>query len=409
MRILMANTLYEPFAQGGAERSVKITAEALHDAGHDVAVVSVYGGCEPRTEVRSGVRVHYVPSRNLFFPYQKLVAAWTQKVLAKVVWHTLNTFNPFMIGPLASVLAHEQPDVLHSNNVSGLSTALWWVAHRQGIPIVHTIRDYYLLCHRAQMFNAGTNCSGVCTHCKPFKSARVWATKYVTGVVGISQFVLDRHRTYGAFGAASFSRVIPNPYPSAQIAPPEEPAEQDSQRSLRIGFLGRLAPAKGIDVLLQATRNLSATGWEVHVGGTGDEAFVRDLKREHADPRIRFHGYVAPASFLPSLDVLVVPSLWHEPLGRVVFEAFAHGVPVIGARRGGIAELIDEGHTGWLFDPDAPGDLTDRLQHCMRHRDAVRAMRPKARKAAERFQTERIAQRYVQAYEDAQRNPVPAG
>jgi glycosyltransferase involved in cell wall biosynthesis len=68
--------------------------------------------------------------------------------------------------------------------------------------------------------------------------------------------------------------------------------------------------------------------------------------------RVRFLGHVKPQEFFSEIDVLVVPSLWNEPMGRVVVEAYGMGVPVLGARRGGIPELIDDGVTGLLFEPE---------------------------------------------------------
>ncbi len=56
-----------------------------------------------------------------------------------------------------------------------------------------------------------------------------------------------------------------------------------------------------------------------------------------------------------------MPSLWHEPLARVIFESFAHGVPVLASARGGSPELVVPGRTGWLFDPAEEGALTRAL------------------------------------------------
>src|SRR6185369_2491449 len=75
---------------------------------------------------------------------------------------------------------------------------------------------------------------------------------------------------------------------------------------------------------------------------------------------VRFEGRFAPgdaARVYGAIDLLVVPSLWLENSPLVIHEAFQSGVPVVGARIGGIADLIDEGRTGLLYDPASPIEL----------------------------------------------------
>jgi glycosyltransferase involved in cell wall biosynthesis len=90
---------------------------------------------------------------------------------------------------------------------------------------------------------------------------------------------------------------------------------------------------------------------------------------KHMDQRVRFVGRVEPRDFYPQVDTVVVPSLWNEPLGMVVAEAFAFGKPVIGSRRGGIPEMIRDGENGLLFEPDEPGELIRCLRRI--HNDAA--------------------------------------
>ncbi|MBU2818033.1 glycosyltransferase family 4 protein, partial [Acidithiobacillus ferrooxidans] len=61
------------------------------------------------------------------------------------------------------------------------------------------------------------------------------------------------------------------------------------------------------------------------------------------------------------VDIVVVPSLWQEPLGLVVAEALAFGKPVIASKRGGIPEMIKDGENGLLFEPNRPEDLQESL------------------------------------------------
>jgi glycosyltransferase involved in cell wall biosynthesis len=145
---------------------------------------------------------------------------------------------------------------------------------------------------------------------------------------------------------------------------------------VRLGYLGRLDPLKGIDVLLDTLiGKLGGRSWTLVLGGRGDAAYEAQLRSRHADPRITYLGFVPPSELLSRVDVLVVPSLFDEPLARVLIEACAHGVAVIGARRGGIPEVIEPGKTGLVFDPDDPEGLAQAIVSMLDDRDQAEAMK----------------------------------
>jgi glycosyltransferase involved in cell wall biosynthesis len=119
---------------------------------------------------------------------------------------------------------------------------------------------------------------------------------------------------------------------------------------LVFGYLGRIVPEKGVHVLIDA---LSATGsnWKLNVAGAGPEDYLIDLKRRAAG-RVHFQGWTAPGDFFDKVDVLVLPSLWPEPAGRTILEAYQHRIPVIVTNRGGMPELVLHGVTGWVVNLD---------------------------------------------------------
>jgi glycosyltransferase involved in cell wall biosynthesis len=93
---------------------------------------------------------------------------------------------------------------------------------------------------------------------------------------------------------------------------------------------------------------------------------VVSLKQRFGQADVTFLGWMQPSQAYPLFDVLVVPSRWKEPFGRIVVEALAYGIPVICARSGGIAESIQDQLTGYTFES---GDyralakiLQDRVQ-----------------------------------------------
>jgi glycosyltransferase involved in cell wall biosynthesis len=153
-----------------------------------------------------------------------------------------------------------------------------------------------------------------------------------------------------------------------------------------------------VEVSIEAVETVPSDLLHVHIGGRGKDDYVSTLKKRHSTTNVTFHGYVDPSTFLPSLDVLVVPSLWREPLGRVVFEAFAHGVPVIGANRGGIPEMIDEGTTGYVFDPSDVDSLRASLVQLARSPSLLQPMRDAAYEESRRYRPETVMSEYLEVY-----------
>ncbi len=131
------------------------------------------------------------------------------------------------------------------------------------------------------------------------------------------------------------------------------------RRELRVGYVGRLAEHKGVDVLLQTLTRMP----DVQLDIVGDGPQATDLRR-HAellgvDGRVRFTGHtVNLAPKYREFDVLAVPSLprpnWLEQFGRVVVESMASGVPVVASRSGALPDVV--GDAGLLA---APGDVDD--------------------------------------------------
>jgi glycosyltransferase involved in cell wall biosynthesis len=163
-----------------------------------------------------------------------------------------------------------------------------------------------------------------------------------------------RHTTAGLFREAKQKRIIYNGYKGAV----KERRLEDG--NFRIGYLGRIAPSKGIEALIEAFHPLDDGRTELLIGGTGEEKYVNDLKAMARGRSIRWLGYVKPELIFGRASILVIPSLWQDPAPLVAQEALAYGVPIVATRRGGLPELIED--AGLLYDPDMPGALTSILK-----------------------------------------------
>jgi glycosyltransferase involved in cell wall biosynthesis len=135
---------------------------------------------------------------------------------------------------------------------------------------------------------------------------------------------------------------------------------------LRIGFVGTLTWHKGAHVLVEAARRLPRDRFEVKL--FGDPAtfpdYVATLREAARDLPVRFLGRfdrADVAGVYGEIDVLVVPSLWPENSPLVIHEAFMAGIPVVGARQGGIPDLVTHDRNGLLYEAFAPAELAAAL------------------------------------------------
>jgi glycosyltransferase involved in cell wall biosynthesis len=135
-------------------------------------------------------------------------------------------------------------------------------------------------------------------------------------------------------------------------------------------YLGRLSNEKGIPVLLEAWQKFRATQpsnsqlSHLVIAGEGPLQHIVE-KAAAADPTIRFEGYVAgdrKAELLRSCRVVVVPSVWWEALGLVVYEAYDFSKPVLAARSGGLTETVTDQQTGLLHEPGNADELARHLR-----------------------------------------------
>ncbi len=157
-----------------------------------------------------------------------------------------------------------------------------------------------------------------------------------------------------------------------------QPAKSPSRRPFTIGCIGRVVPEKGIAVLLRAVAQLDGA-WRLRIVGGGParpemEALARDLGIQQ---RVDFAGQL-PSTDLPAeyhrLDALVLPSLtrpnWKEQFGRVLIEAMASGVPVIGSDSGAIPGVI--GAAG-IVAPENNVEALAKALHDLRAQPSLRA------------------------------------
>lgn len=404
LKILLLNASYPPNESAGAERVVQTLAEGLVSRGHEVVLVTSQPQGAATVRESRGVRVYYIPVTNVYRPF----AGKRPGILRRSLWHLIDSCNVPMARRLFEVIDAERPDVVNSHNLVGLSSAVLPLIASGGIPLVHTLHDQYFLCPKGTMFRKGRNCGTQCFGCRTLSFPRRSNSQAVDVVVGVSNFILDRHVSRGFFPNAS-ARVIYNAFDAAAV-----PVGRRCRagRPFRFGFLGQVRDTKGVHRLVAAFSEECALEAELWIAGKGDDAYETAVRANSSSvPTIRWMGLVKPSELMGEIDVLVVPSLWNDTAPLVLLEAFASGVPVVGAARGGVPEFIDPTR-GWLFDPEDIADFRRTLRKCLESSDTLMAMASAASKYSSGFTSGRFLDEYLDVYTYAatlRRHMVGAG
>lgn len=224
----------------------------------------------------------------------------------------------------------------------------------------------------------------------PFEWFRRWTLERAAGAIAgnaEAAAILQRRGYRGPIEVLPQFGVDPERFP---FRPPR------TETPVRIGYAGRLWRGKGLDVLIEAAAGLRGE-WQLDLLGSGDEeaALRRLVARLGLSERVRLLGSRPSgemAAFYHTLDVLVLPSRtlpnWKEQFGRVLVEAMATGVAVVGSTSGEIPNVV--GDAGWIVPEGDVEALRAQLETLI-NAPALRAA------AAERGRR-RVLERYTQAH-----------
>lgn len=193
--------------------------------------------------------------------------------------------------------------------------------------------------------------------------------------------------------------VIPNGIDLERFAKSEKQKANDSSQ-LHIGAVARLAEEKGVDVLLEAVRELPQTSLTI-VGDGPEESFIRNFinditTREGIDPpRITLMKHVDDlGAFYKSLDVFVLPSRTHDPFGLVAAEAMSLGIATIVTDSCGIAGSLTHGTDALIAKAGDAGSMQQMIEQLMDEAQRKRIAEAGKRTAQEKFSFEKMVAKY---------------
>jgi glycosyltransferase involved in cell wall biosynthesis len=300
---------------------------------------------------------------------------------------------------LRTLIQQERPQVMHCTNTFPLiSPAAYDAAREEGVAIVQTLHNYRLLCPSGTFLRNGRVCEDCLGRSVPWPGVLHKCYRNSRAASAVVASLLTYHRVrqtwrnkvdvYIALTEFARQKFLEGGFSSEQIV--VKPNFLLNDRGMGSGqggyavFVGRLSVEKGVETLLKAwTRQPAPLPLKI----IGDGPLAESVRQAaSAGTAIEWLGR---RSLDEVLDVignaafLIMPSIWYETFGRTIIEAFSRGTAVIASRLGALAELVDEGRTGLLFEPGNAEELAARARQLAGHPTLLQRMREEARQEFE--------------------------
>ncbi|MEU9791544.1 glycosyltransferase [Streptomyces sparsogenes] len=325
----------------------------------------------------------------------------TRSLLGKAAVPLLVPWNPAVRTQLAARLRAGRPDVVHIHNVFPLlSPAVLAACADAGVPVVATLHNYTQVCPPGTLRRDGracTECVGSAVSLPAVRHGCYRGSRLATVPLAVSLSVNRRRWWSGVerffcISAAQRDILVRSGMPGERLAVKHNFVPDPGARRVGDGehllFLGRLAEAKGVRLLMAAWDGIAASGGvgvPLVIAGAGPlEAEVTAWAAGRDD--VRYAGLYDPDRCRRAIArsvAVVAPSMSLETFGLVVAEAMAAGVPAVAAGHGAFVELVEEGVTGLLHRPGEAASLASCLRRITAEPDRNREMGRAARRRYE--------------------------
>lgn len=358
MKILMVNKFLYP--NGGSETYIFRLGEQLIKMGHEVQ----YFGMEHECRCVGNSAEQYTKDMDFH----------TASTLKKLSYPLKTIYSADAKKKITIVLKYFQPDIVHLNNFNyqltpSIITAVREYEKKAGkkIKIVYTAHDYQLICPNHMLYNNGEICEnclggkfinctkGRCIHSSLAKSVIGTAEGYFWKMKGIyknidliicpTEFMKKKLDTNPIFADKTVTLL--------NFVQPEKITEP-SKKDRYVLYFGRFDEEKGVKLFKKLT------DIKMICAGSGNlEEFINSLPNAK---NVGFKSGEELKNLIKNAVCSVYPSVWYENCPFSVMESIMLGTPVVGADIGGIPELIDDGKTGLLFEPNNAEDFENKIK-----------------------------------------------
>ena len=389
MKILFLSNMYPPHVIGGYEALCQEVVEGLVKRGHQVSVLTSTHGCDREF---SNDNIHRLLSLEGDLQFYKVKDAWSYpKRKQRNLEH------------LRHLISAEKPDIVFVWGMWNLSKSLTWEAENlMGPRVVYYLANPWPIeANMHQQFWDAPATSIVKSIAKKLirVPARVvlqdeWKKVPLRFEYSPCCSAAQRDQLLDAGVPLKDAPVI---YEGVDLtnylAQADKRTFELKEGILSLVFVGILAEHKGVHTIIEALNQLSAEERKrvrLTILGKGHSQYeerLRSLVSQHQlSDMVTFHAPI-PRSELPEFlgmfDALILPSIWAEPLARIMQEGLACGMAVIGSANGGTAETIVHGENGLLFEPGDGMDLAKQIQSLLNEPSLLCALATGGRKTAE--------------------------
>jgi glycosyltransferase involved in cell wall biosynthesis len=385
-KLLMAHDFYR--LSGGEEQSFFAEVEMLRARGHEVV-----------TYVRSNAEID------------------ERRLNAKLRLAVDTIWSKESYSALVELIRKHKPQIAHFQNTFPLiSPSAYYACKEEGVPVVQTLRNYRLICPNAILLREGRICHDCVGKAVAWPGVVHACYRHSRSASATVAAMVAYHRVRGTWARKVDAYIALTETARRKLVegglPPErthikpnfvsDPGATPSGNTYVI-FVGRLSQEKGIQVLLEAWRELPNI--PLQIAGDGPMADFARIQIERHQINANLLGQLSHAEAVSAIRgsaFVLFPSIWHETFGRTIIEAYACGKPVVGSKSGTALELILDGRTGLHFNWNDAADLARQVRRLWGDPAAIEKMSRHARQEyLSSYTPQRNYEQLMSIYENA--------
>ena len=387
MKILMINKYHH--ITGGADTYYFQLSSLLRAKGHEV------------------IEFCLRHPKNLFSKYSDYFVDglthenWKDETIEKKVRAYINGIYNFEAKQKIKLLIEKaRPDIAHIHNIFyQISPSILGPLKNAGIPIVHTLHDYQVVCASNNLYCNGKICEA-CRRVRYYNILRkrcynnslsasflAFSAKVIHSMFKMYHQKIDIFISPTQFLKDKVTSTAINESKIIVIPHPVDLSDYEPNYNFRdyVVFAGRFVRHKGI---LTLVRTFDGLPIKLILLGSGElQPEIEDYIKTYRLKNVNLAGFLIGKQFqqvIKKAKFVIVPSEWYENSSMVILESFAMAKPVIGSNIGGIPELVSE-DVGLLFEPGNIEDLRDKIATLYNNDDLVRTLGKNARAKVEKY------------------------
>lgn len=398
MKILLVNKFH--YLKGGSEKYYFELAELLKNNGHTVAFFSMYD----EKNVKTGDKEYFVEPIDLNTG-SKLKAF-------DVIYSKANEKK------MEQALEEFKPNIVHLNNFQRqLSASIIKPIKKRNIPIVYTAHDVQAICPAITMMDNDKNICEKCMKGKYTNCIRKKCNKNSTLKSLIGAIEGYYYRTQKIYTKKIDKIITPSEFYKNKLIEDgisekkivsmhnfidvNEYNIQTSDEGYGL-YIGRLSKEKGIINLIKSFEKTEKGKLYIAGDGPEKEEIQNIIKDKKLTERVKMLGFLNKEQVNEKISkarFIVIPSIWYENCPYSVLETLAIGKPVIGAKIGGIPELVKENETGLLYNHDNIEELAEKMEILFKNKELAEKLGNNAKQDAKiRFSKETYYKNISETY-----------